>query len=115
MTEKPIIEGSRVSRLNVTVQLVFRANFNDTYYLEEVTLPLDSFNRETLTWFDPYHGRSKRNDTLVALAQCSDEGFLLLERQGDRLREHRVSGDSVCILCEDNDESTLLASHIQLR
>ena len=115
MTRKPIIETNKVKKLLVTVQNVFRANFNDTYWLEERVIELDELDRENLTWFDPYFGRSNVNDTLIAIAYCSDEKLIILEKRNDTIKEVSTSKISDCIFCEDFNEYMMLASHIRMK
>ncbi|MBQ8432221.1 MAG: hypothetical protein IJX28_04995 [Clostridia bacterium] len=99
----------------ITIQYVFRASFNDTMYLEEKSLPLEELDREQLTWFDPFYGRSNRNEIQVAVAYCSDDKLVLLQKEGDKIQEQEASFGRECILCEDYNESMLLAAHIRVR
>ena len=101
--------------LEMTIENVFRANFNDSYYLETVYVDLDDLDRDEPVWIDPYNGRSKVNDTSIAIISCSDEGYTLLERKGDTVSESKygILSDHIC--CEDYDRSTLLASNIRIR
>lgn len=115
MMKKPIIEVKKVKKLLVTVQNVFRANFNDTYWLEEKIIVLDEIDRDNLTWFDPYLGRSNINDTLIAISYCSDEKLIILEKRNDTIKEVVASGISDCIFCEDFNEYMMLASHIRMK
>ena len=115
MTDKPIIETKKRKRLSVTVEYVFRANFNDTYWLEQLEFDFDRLDREKLTWIDPYNGRSKTNSTLVALSYCSDEKFVILKKENGVITEEEASVLCGCILCEDYDESLLLSARIDVR
>ena len=71
MNKEVIIDTNKFKKVHVTIQYVFRANFNDTYYLEELIFNLDDLNKEKLNWFDPYNKRSKINNTLVAIKYVS--------------------------------------------
>lgn len=113
MNRKPVIEAKKKKGLLMSVQHVFRANFNDTYLLEQKEILFDTLDREKLTWFDPYLGKSKKGDTLVAIAYASDERFVILERQGDRITEKEHDRLSEHIICEDFDRSVLLAAHLR--
>ena len=115
MFDKPIIETVNYKSLLITVQQVFKASFNDTYWIEEKSINLDGLDREKLTWFDHYNGNSKQNTTLIAVAYCSDEKFVILEKQGDTVKEHETQSGMTCIISEDFNEYTLLASHIEMR
>ncbi len=115
MISKPVIEAKKVKQLLITIQYVFRANFNDTYWLEERTINLDELDKENFTWFDPYNGRSKMNDTLVAVAYVSDEKFIILKKKNNEIFEEVKENYLDCIICEDYDESKLLASHIRIK
>ena len=115
MTEKPIIEVSKRTRLSITIEYVFRASFNDTYWLEELNFDLCQLDRDQLTWIDPYNGRSKTNSMTVALLYCSDEKLVLLKNESGELKKEESNVFWGCTLCEDYDESMLLAAHIRLR
>lgn len=115
MTNKPVIETVKVKKIRITVQYVFRANFNDTYWLEENTINLDELDRNNLTWFDPYNGRSNINNTLIAIAYCSDEKMIVLEKCGDKIKENEIKYPYEHILCEDFNDSMMLAAHISHR
>lgn len=115
MNKEVIIDTNKFKKVNVTIQYVFRANFNDTYYLEELIFNLDEINKEELNWFDPYNNRSKVNNTLVAIKYVSNDKFIILEKKDDKIIEHVNENYQDCILVEDYDTSMLLASHINLR
>ena len=54
------------------------ANFNDTYWLEEIMVDLNELrDKQELIWFDPFNGRSKENNTLVAISYASDDEFYM--------------------------------------
>ena len=115
MLNKPIIEATKIKRIKVTIQYVFRANFNDTYWLEEMMIDLNELkNSQEWIWFDPFNGRSKENDTLVAIFYVSDDKFVVLEKKKDVVTKKEIENISEHILCEDYDESMLLAAHIGL-
>ena len=113
--EKPVIYKSEKRNMVINVMHVFRANFNDTYYLEDYTFDLDELYKDELVWFDPYLGRSKINDTKVAISYVSDDNMNVLVDDGKSIKEENVDGLRECILCEDCDESRMLASHISFR
>ena len=114
MIDKPIIETKKVNSIIVTIQHVFRANFNDTYWLEEIIINLDELDKDKLTWFDPFKGRSKINDTLVAIKYVSDDKFIILKNKANVITEIEKENYFDCIICEDFDRSVMLASHIRL-
>ncbi|MBE6632832.1 MAG: hypothetical protein E7620_00660 [Ruminococcaceae bacterium] len=101
--------------LELTIEYVFKANFNDSYYLETLYLDLDDLIKDEFVWIDPYHKRSKLNDTLIAVKYVSDEEYVILQKQGESIQEFRSPIDSVFICSEDFDQSGLLASHIRFR
>ncbi len=115
MTFKPTFETSKAKSLSITIEYVFRGGFNDTYWLEERTINIDELDKESLTWFDPFNGKNKLSTILVALAYCSDERFVILEKVGDKVKEHEVKVPFSFIACEDYDESKLIAAHIKLK
>jgi hypothetical protein len=83
-------------------------------YLCEKDIFLEELDGKDLVWFDPYLGRSKINDTLIAITRVTDEGAFYLRKQGEKVKEEKIAlfGST---LAEDFDKSCLLASHIQLR
>lgn len=111
---QPIIETVNVKNISIVIQNVFKANFNDTYWLEEVKIDLDTLDRDALTWFDPFHGRSNHNQITVAIAYCSDEKFVILEKNGDNIKEYETKSPFECIISEDHNDSMLLAAHLHL-
>lgn len=115
MTNKPIIETTSIKSLKITVVRVFRASFNDTYWLEDFTVNLDGLDKENLTWFDPYNKRNAKNSTRVALSYCSDEEFIMLEDTDGVIKEHKTKIPHDCIISEDYDENTLIAAHISMK
>lgn len=115
MNKEVIIDTSKFKKVHITIQYVFRANFNDTYWLEELNFNINELNKDELYWFDPYNKRSKVNNTLVAIKYISDDKFIILEKKDDKIIEHINENYQDCIFVEDYDESMLLASHINLR
>ena len=101
--------------LAFSIEYVFRANFNDTYYLETVYIDLEDLKNGELKWIDPYHGRGKQHKTQVALQSFSDTEYVLLERKDGVVKQRKLRIDDTYICCEDFDESRLLASHIDFR
>lgn len=115
MENKPIIKTKKVKSIKVTIQYVFKANFNDTYWLEEIIIDLNELrDKRELVWFDPFNGRSKENNTLIAISYVSDSKFVVLEKKNGEVVEKEIKGISEYILCEDYDGSMMLASHAML-
>ena len=113
MERKPHFEPAAFDTLSATVQYVFRANFNDTYHLDTVKIRLDELPRDRLVWFDPYCGRSKSSNTEIAVLSVSGKEFTILERVKDTVTEHKRDVLREYIVCEDYDDSRLLATHIR--
>ena len=112
---KSITEPTEAKKICITIQYVFRASFNDTYWIEEKTIDPSQVNRECPIWFDPYNGNSVINDTEIAISYLSDEEAIVLERKNGEIKEHTIKGYKEVFLCEDFNESRLLAAHIGLR
>jgi hypothetical protein len=110
----PIIKVNKAKSLKILVQYVFRANFNDTYPLEEKTIPLNELDTESLTWFDPFLGKSKEGKKEIALAHCTDKSFTIIERWEGNTKEFKTDIITDHILCEDYNESMLIAAHISV-
>ena len=113
--DKLIIEAKKIKTVLLTIQYVFRANFNDTYWLEEKEFVLENLDTTKLTWFDPFNGRSKINDTTVAIKYVSDETFTILENKNGVIKEYSNKPYIDYIACEDYNESVMLAAHIRCR
>ena len=101
--------------LELTIEHVFRANFNDSYYLETIHLDLNDLVKKESVWLDPYNGRSKINNTFIAIKHYSDEEYVILKKQGEIIQEFKYPIDFMFICSEDFDKSVLLASHIRFR
>ena len=112
---KPIIELTEKRYMIINVMYVHKANFNDTYYIEDLVFDLDELCKDELVWFDPYLGRSKINATLVAISYCSNHGMKVLEKKNDEVTEHTVDGIFECVISEPFVQSVFLASHISFR
>ena len=114
MQDKPIINVTTKRSISYQIMYVFRANFNDTYYLENYKFDVDEIPRDRLIWIDPFYGRSKQNKTLVAISYISDDEIIILENTNDKIIEHKAKTLMDVIICEDYDKSMLLACHINL-
>ena len=114
MDIKPRIDCNDGDKLVITVEYVFRANFNDSYYLETHEIDIDSLSHDELYWFDPYFGRSKIGTSRVALVEYSKENFTFIEKNSEKTKEQRLDPYMTFIVCEDYDDSMLLASHIRI-
>ena len=100
MEQKPIIEIKKRTKLKITVAYVFKANFNDTYWLEEFSIDLNGLKDKTeLVWFDPYNGRNQASDVLVAVANASDEKFILLEKRKGEIKRFETELPVEHIVC----------------
>ena len=115
MTDKPVIETKTVKRLKITVVRVFKASFNDTYWLEDFYVDLDSLDKEKLTWFDPYNKKGLKNTTRVAVSYCSDEKIIILVESDGEVKEQTSERGIDCIVSEDYDENTFIAAHISMQ
>ena len=112
---KPTIELTEKRYMVINVMHVYRANFNDTFYIEDLKFDLDDLCKDELVWFDPYLGRSKLNKTLVAINYCTNQEIKVLEKTNDIITEHVVDGMFECVISEPFDDSVFLASHISFR
>lgn len=115
MTNKPIIEAQNVKSLKISVVRVFKASFNDTYWLEDFTVNLNELQKDELAWFDPYNGRGNKNATRIAVAYCSDEKLVILEKTGDEIKKQESTNGVDAIISEDFDEYTFIAAHISMQ
>lgn len=114
MDDRPIIEVTQKRSISYQIMHVYKANFNDTYYLERYKFDVDEIPKDRLVWIDPFFGRSKRNNIEVAIKYISDDEIIILEKKDNIIKEHRADIIMDIIICEDFDNSTLLACHINL-
>ena len=114
MDDKPVIEVTQKRSVSYQIMYVHKANFNDTYYLEKYKFDVNEIPKDRLIWIDPFFGRSKINNTLVAIKYISDDEIIILEKQNDIIKEHQADIIMDIIICEDFDNSRLLACHISL-
>ena len=110
--ERPTIEVNKAKRLRICVEYVFRASFNDTYFLEEHTIDLNDLDKNQLTWFDPFCGRNEKNDLTVAVSYCSDNELIVWEKKNGEIKKLPKSRSYTA--CEDFDDSKMLAAHINI-
>jgi hypothetical protein len=115
MSEKPTFKDAPFSVLHISVQYIFRANFNDAYFLDEYEIPIDTLPRDTLYWFDPYFGKSKRGVTRTALVAYGEDYFTMRSDEDGKITEQRLEPYMDFIVCEDYDETKMLAAHISAR
>ena len=116
MENKVVITANKIKKVVCVVQHVYRANFNDTYYLDEVVIDLDSLrNDDELFYFDPFMGRSKINDTMVAISFVSDEEFSIVIKKNNEIKTKTTNSFLDIVLTEPFDDSVFLAAHINLR
>ena len=114
MDRKPEFFEAPFDRIIVTVQYVFRANFNDTYLLDSREILIDELSRGELYWFDPFLGRSKTGDVRVALSGCGEDYFKICRLEDGKIREEEIDLILDFIECEDYDETKMLAAHIRV-
>ena len=114
MKTKPDFENIPFESLHVTVQYVFRANFNDTYFIESHEIKISELPKGELCWFDPYFGRSKKGTTRTALIACGKEYFTIRADEDGKITEQKLEPYMDFIVCEDYDESKMLAAHIRI-
>lgn len=99
--------------LAVSIERVFRASFNDTYYIETVYYEIDELLKKE-EWIDPYNGRSRVGDTQVCLGGVYEDGFVIFERKNGSVAEKKFPLGWEHICAEDYDSSTLLSARIGL-
>lgn len=114
MRRKPAFYKSPFDTLVISVQYVFRANFNDTYFIDSREISIDELSRDEIYWFDPFLGKSKLGKARVALVGCGKEHFRMQSTDGENISERRLDSYLDFIVSEDYDESRMLAAHIRV-
>ena len=112
--EKIKILTNKYKYLSFTIQHVFKANFNDTYYFETMYVDVDELADKELVWIDPFNKRSKFNNLLVALSYIDENKYIIYIKQDDKITKEEVNVTLECIVSEPFDDSVFLASHIRL-
>lgn len=100
--------------LSFTIQHVFKANFNDTYYFETMYVDISDLADKELVWIDPFNKRSKFNNLSVALSYIDENKFEIYIKKDDEITKEEIKIKSECIVSEPFDDSVFLASHIKL-
>ena len=106
---------SKYNYLELMIGYVAKGNFNDFYYLEKLYLNLDEIVKDELVWIDPYNGKSKINNNLIAVKYYTNDEYIILEKNADSIRETKYPIDYLYICSEKFDNDTLLVSHITFR
>ncbi len=112
LLEKPNISTNKIKSIRISVEYVFRADFNDTYWLDEIIIDIDRIYKDKLSWFDPFCGKSKINDTCVAILEISDEKIVALQRKNGEITKIEAQSYVGITVCEDYDSSRLLSARI---
>ena len=112
--EKIKILTNKYKYLSFTIQHVFKANFNDTYYFETMYVDIDELTDKELVWIDPFNKRSKFNNLLVALSYIDENKYIIYIKQDEKITKEEVNVTLECIVSEPFDDSVFLASHIRL-
>ncbi len=109
----PVIEITKTRYIRVSVKRIQKASFNDEWLYQTEIIDPESIDRNALTWFDPFFGRSDKNEIRVAISYCSDDELEILEKRGDEILPQRSESFMDCIVSEDDGDS-ILAAHITL-
>lgn len=110
---KAIIENKNERYIAISIYKVYRGNFNDSYLLESYKINLNTMNN-IINWFDPFMGFSKIKNIETAIVYCNDTEIIILEKNNENIKEFKKEILMEHIICEDYDESYMLASHIWL-
>lgn len=111
--DKAIFTNTKNRYISIKIYRVFKANFNDSYFLDEYRVNVNTMKDE-IVWFDPFMGHSKINNVSAAIYSCSDDEITILEKRNNDIKEFKTEILLEHIICEDYDNSTMLASHIEL-
>lgn len=115
MNNKLEICTSKVKEMVITLEYVYKSNFNDTYFLESKVINLTSLKQDELVWFDPYYGKSKINNTQIALSYISDKKIVIKEKKDGVITNHEKELYVGLILCEEYNDSVFLSANIHFR
>ena len=107
-----MIQLNKIKGIRVSVEYVFRANFNDTYWLDESVIDIDKIDKDKLSWFDPFYGKSKINDTCVAILEITDEKIAILQNKNGEITKLEAKSYIGITLCESFDSSRLISARI---
>ena len=116
MDNKVTIKTERIKKIVCVVEYVFKANFNDTYYLDEIVMDLESIKEDgELFYFDPYMGKSKISDTMVAISYVDDNEYTILVKKNGVISKESNTCFLGFTISEPFDDSMFLAAHIHFR
>ena len=114
MILKPKIDIVEAKFIEIWIVSVAKASFNDEYYIENHKIDLRELSRDELTWFNPFYGRSNHNTIKIAITECTDDEFVILQENAGKITEERCSYPHRCIVSENHSEYAILAAHISM-
>ena len=88
--EKIKILTNKYKYLSFTIQHVFKANFNDTYYFETMYVDIAELTDKELVWIDPFNKRSKFNNLLVALSYIDENKYIIYIKQDEKITKEEA-------------------------
>lgn len=98
-------------KLNISVNLVYRGNFNDERLIATKKLELSELIGQPFVWFDPYLDMKKGSTLKIALAYLEEATLYILVDDGEDIS----LVEKECYLhsfTDDYDSSYIIASSI---
>ena len=105
------VENFKSEKINISVFLVYRGNFNDERLVESRSIPISEIADKPLVWLDAYLGVKADSRKRIALAYLKKQSIYLLEDSGGEITAVKKELFS-CAYTDDYDEKYIIATHI---
>ena len=101
-----------ISKIKISVEHVYKANFNDSMQIADAVILLEEIKDKPLLWFDPYLGLNKKQQIEIAVVSVDDEEVTYYEKNNGEIKVITKELILDYILADDLNEQLLIATHI---
>lgn len=105
------LENPERAYVNLSVNLVYRGNFNDERLIESKKIVFAEFENKPLVWLDVYLGNKKDNKVKIAFVYVNKKKIYFLEDDGERIKVVKKSEFSH-YYSDDYDEKYIISTEI---
>ena len=118
MTKKQILnldkftaENPKIQTIHVSVNLVYRGNFNDERLIDSQQFQVNELIDKPLVWFDLYLGKYAKNSIKIAFAYLKNRDLYFLEDNGKEVNVIKKDTFSH-YYSDDYDEKYIISTQI---
>ncbi len=109
--DKFTVENPKTQTLHVSVNLVYRGNFNDERLIDSREFHVQELANKPLVWFDLYLGKKPNNSVKIAFAYLKNRDLYFLEDDGTKITV--VKKDTFShYYSDDYDEKYIISTQI---